>query len=166
MGQGRAWTCLSQKSTSPSTRGQETPFWAAGGGAEMPDPPKPWWRILLAYTEAGDLDLQMLVDEVVGVPQHDITAAPAILDRHEGEFFYVDNGKSGARGPGGEFRVWDGRVWKRDANEATVHRWIGAFWTALSDSIGHLERHVETVAGERRAELIASGVAEPAGASR
>ena len=74
------------------------------------------------------------VDEVVGVPQHDITAAPAILDRHEGEFFYVDNGKSGARGPGGEFRVWDGRVWKRDANEATVHRWIGAFWTALLDS--------------------------------
>ena len=25
-------------------------------GAKMPDPPKPWWRILLAYTEAGDLD--------------------------------------------------------------------------------------------------------------
>jgi phage/plasmid-associated DNA primase len=117
---------------------------------------------MLRYDEDGNLDFAASVDPTIGVPSSDVAAAPAILNRHDGQFVYVDLGHSGARGPMGEFRIWDGRVWRRDANETVVHRWINTFWVALYDAITNLERHIETVAANRRSELIRSGMAETA----
>jgi P4 family phage/plasmid primase-like protien len=129
-------------------------------GALLPDAPTPFWKALLRYDEHGDLDFDRSVDQVFGVPQDDVTAARAVLDRNDGQFFYVDVGKSGARGPVGEFRVWDGRVWRRDANEATVVRWITQFWRALHDAIERLDAHIESAVKQRQAELIATGMSE------
>lgn len=129
-------------------------------GSKLPDAPTPWWKDLLSYDDKGNIDFERSVNQVVGVPQDDLTAAIAVLDRNDGQFLYVDFGKTGNKGPTGEFRVWDGRVWRRDANETTVTRWITQFWRAEHDAIERLEAHIDGVKKDRIAELIATGISE------
>lgn len=152
----------------PESEGDFTRFAGTGNpflerlarGSLVAAPPRAWWRDLLVYDDDGALDFSGSVDDVDGVPQDDVTAAIAILNRHDGEFFYVETGSSGMSGIKGEFRVWNGRTWSRDAHETTAFRWSNELWQALGECVGQLEQHIETTAANRRAELIASGMSE------
>lgn len=132
-------------------------------GAKLPPAPDPWWRRMIRYKsedDGGGIDWSESMHDIRGVPKHDKTAASAILDEHDSEIFFVTMVGKGSRAAAGEFRRWNGRVWDADINDAMMHFWVNSFWTELGQAIEVLRTHIDTVATERRAALIASGMTE------
>lgn len=127
-------------------------------GEALPPAPPPWWRSFLKYDADGRLDFDGCMDDVFGIPRHDLTAAKKILMRHEDEFYYVSMGDR--RGTAGTIRIWDGRLWVPDLADGNVMAWIAQFWKHLRRALDTVKAHIQATGEQKLAEYLSSGLTE------
>lgn len=135
----------------------------AAGEAEPPPPP-PWWRQFLVFDKDGKLNFDKTMDDLFGIPRHDVTAAKIILIRHQEEFFYI--ALDDKRGAKGQIRIWNGTIWESDLNDGNVSAWVQQFWKNLRRALDAVKDHIKAVGEQKLAEFLATGLSEDAARKR